>query len=255
MKPTSPIHEILWWGASLGVTLVLVGLWQVVADMRLISPVFLPGPDRAVEALRRWYDSGVLFDAVGGTVWRIALGWLLASALGIIAGSLIGISTTARTLLSPTLEFLRPIPASAIMPVAMLFLGLTEQMVLATIAFGAVWPVLLATVLGFRTTEPRLLEVSRMLGLNRLQVIWSIVLPGAIPAIVTSLRLTLTISLVLTVIGEMIASRPGLGQLIIEAARGFRSPEVFAGIMLLGFIGLISNLGIRYLEARLVNWR
>jgi sulfonate transport system permease protein len=115
----------------------------------------------------------------------------------------------ARAYLQPTLEFIRPLPASAVMPIAIALLGLSEGMVLSVIAFGAIWPMLLGTVHGFSQVEPRLREVSIALGLSRSEMIYKIALPSAVPDILTGMRLGLTISLILAVIGEMLTSRDG----------------------------------------------
>jgi sulfonate transport system permease protein len=158
--------RILWALLSLAVGASLIGLWQLIADARLISPVFLPSPSRALGAMVGGFESGVLWAKIAGTIVRMIYGWLLASLVGIAIGALIGSSTRARRLLEPTLEFLRPLPASAVIPLAIGLFGLTETMVLAVICFGALWPALLATVHGFAAVEPRLYEVARALGIS-----------------------------------------------------------------------------------------
>jgi ABC-type nitrate/sulfonate/bicarbonate transport system permease component len=182
-------------------------------------------------------------------------GWLLASLVGIVIGAMIGVSARARAYVEPTLEFLRPLPASAMMPVAIALLGLTDLMVLAVIAFGALWPMLLATVHGFAAVEPRLYQVSRALALSRTEVIWKIALPSAMPDILSGMRVGLTIALILAVVGEMLASRPGLGQAILLAARSFQAADLYAGVILLGLIGYVSGTALSLIERRLLRWR
>jgi len=245
----------LWLAASVLVGLCLVVIWQLAADARLVSPVFLPGPDKAWAALERGFANGELLDKLLGTVGRMVWGWLLASLLGIGLGALIGISPAARAYLGPTLEFLRPLPASAIVPVAIAFLGLSEGMVLVVIGFGALWPMLLATVHGFAAVEPRLYEVSRALGLSRWEVIGKIALPNALPDIFAGLRLGLTVALILAVVGEMLASREGLGLWILLSARAFRAPDLFAGVILLGLVGFASALLLSAVERHALRWR
>ena len=168
---------------------------------------------------------------------------------------MIGVSHALRAYVEPTLEFLRPLPASAMMPVAIALLGLTNAMVLAVIAFGALWPVLLATVHGFAAVEPRLYQVSRALGLSRREVIRKIALPSAMPDILSGMRVGLTIALILAVVGEMLASRPGLGQAILLAARSFQSADLYAGVALLGLIGYVSATFLSFVEARVLRWQ
>lgn len=247
--------RVFWMLASFATAAAIVGIWQLVADYKLVSPVFLPGPDRAWAALVEGMVKGDLLVKVAGTVERMVYGWLLASLIGVLIGSAIGISARARAYLGPTLEFLRPLPASAIIPVAIAFLGLSDGMVLLVIGFGALWPMLLATVHGFAAVEPRLYEVSRALKLTRLEVIWKIALPNAMPDILAGMRLGLTVALILAVVGEMLAGRDGLGLWILLSARSFRAPDLFAGVILLGLVGLVSASLLALAERRLLRWR
>jgi ABC-type nitrate/sulfonate/bicarbonate transport system permease component len=247
--------RLLWFAGSLLVGAALVLGWQWIADLRLISPIFLPGPDRAWQALVGGLKSGELEPKIFGTVGRMLLGWLLASLIGVALGAMIGISPRIRAYLNATLEMLRPLPASAIIPVAIALLGLSEGMVLTVIAFGALWPMLLATVHGFAAVEPRLYEVSRVLGLSKWQVIRKIALPSALPDILSGMRLGISLALILAVVGEMLTSRDGLGQWILLAARSFRASELFAGVLLLGLIGFVSAQLLSLLESRLLRWR
>jgi ABC-type nitrate/sulfonate/bicarbonate transport system permease component len=232
-----------------------VALWQLIVNMRWVSPVFLPGPDRAWSALLRGFSAGDLLEKLDGTLWHMALGWLLASLAGIIVGALVGSSRAMRVYVAPTLEFLRPLPVSAIIPVAIALFGLTQSMALFVIAFGAIWPTLLATVHGFAAVEPRLYEVARVLHLSRLAVIFKIALPSASPDILAGMRLSLTVALILSVVCEMLAGLDGLGHWVLLSARAFRSADLFAGVILLGAIGYATALMMSAAERRLLAWR
>lgn len=247
--------RILWLVASFATAAAFVWIWQLVADYRLVNPVFLPGPDRAWTALVRGFTTGDLDVKLFATVERMFWGWLVASLAGVALGAAIGTSPRLRAYLSPMLEFLRPLPASATIPVAIALLGLSDGMVLAVIAFGALWPVLLATIHGFSAVEPRLYEVGRALGLSRVAVIGKIALPSASPDILAGMRLGLTVALILSVVCEMIAGRDGLGNWILLAARSFRAPDLYAGVILLGLLGYATSVAIGLLEARLLVWR
>jgi ABC-type nitrate/sulfonate/bicarbonate transport system permease component len=128
-------------------------------------------------------------------------------------------------------------------------------MVMLVIAIGAIWPVLLATVHGVSSVEPRLVEVSRSLRLGRLETLWKIALPNSQPDILAGMRIGLTVSLILTVIGEMLTSEAGLGYHILVAARSFRSADLFAGVILLGLIGLVSNVALQEIERYMLRWK
>jgi sulfonate transport system permease protein len=249
------LNRWLWRLGSFAMGIFLIWCWQKIADARLISPVFLPGPDRAWAALVRGFNTGVLPTKLIGTVQRMIYGWFLASMLGIALGTMIGISRTARAYFGPTLEFLRPLPSSAVIPLAIALFGLSESMVLGVIGFGALWPMLLSTVHGFSAVEPRLYEVSRALGMSRRAVIFKIALPSSMPDILAGMRLGLTVSLILAVVGEMLTGRDGLGNWILLAARSFRAPDLYAGVILLGLLGYLSAQLLALAEARLLRWR
>ncbi len=245
----------LWLIASFVLAALFVYGWQLLANHRIVSPVFLPGPDRAWASLVRGFTTGDLAAKLLATVERMFWGWLIASLVGVALGAAIGTSRVLRDYLTPMLEFLRPLPASATIPVAIAILGLSDGMVLAVIAFGALWPVLLATIHGFSAVEPRLYEVGRALGLSRAAVIGKIALPSASPDILAGMRLGLTVALILSVVCEMIAGRDGLGNWILLAARSFRAPDLYAGVILLGVLGYVTAIAIGMLEARLLAWR
>jgi sulfonate transport system permease protein len=247
--------RIGWRLGSFIVGALFVLAWQLIANAHLISPVYLPGPDRTWNALARGFANGTLPDQLWQTVQRMLAGWLLASLAGIAIGACIGLSRPARAYLGPTLEFLRPLPASAVIPLGIAIFGLSDNMVLGVIAFGALWPTLLATVHGFAAVEPCLYDVSRALGLSRFAVIWKIALPSSLPDILGGMRLSLTVSLILAVVGEMLASRTGLGSGILIAARTFHAPDLYAGVVLLGALGYVTAQGLFAVEARLLRWR
>jgi ABC-type nitrate/sulfonate/bicarbonate transport system permease component len=239
----------------LAVVLAFVALWAAITHFEWVSPVFLPGPGATAQALREGFADGELGRLLAQTVERMAYGWALASLFGIALGALIGTSAPLRAWLQPSLEFIRPLPASAVMPLAIAFMGLSPGMVLAVIAFGAVWPVLLATVHGFAAVEPRLVEVGRVLRMSRAAFIWKVGLPNALPDVLGGLRLSLTVALILAIVGEMLASQEGLGTAVMQAARSFRSADLFAGVVLLALVGLASNAILSLIERRLLRWQ
>jgi len=247
--------NLAWRAASLAVLAAFVALWGEVAALKLISPVFLPTPARAWTALWHGFEKADLGVKFMGTIEHMLGGWVIASIAGIGLGALIGSSRRAREYVGPTLEFLRPLPASAVIPVAIAIFGFTPSMALCLIGFGAIWPMLLATLHGFAAVEPRLGEVARALGLSRWQAALKISLPSAAPDILAGLRLGLTVSLILAVVCEMIAGLDGLGQWELLAARSYKSADIFAGVILLGAIGVTANGLLSLVESRALRWR
>lgn len=249
------LQTIGWRLASFAFAAGLVLAWQLVANAQLISPIFLPGPDRAWAAMMTGFAERGLGDKVIGTLRHMTFGWLAASLAAIVLGSLIGTSRRARIYVAPSLEFLRPLPVSAIIPVAIALYGLSESMAIFVIAFGTLWPMLLATIQGYAGVEPRLLEVARALNLSRLETIRKIALPSALPDILAGMRVSLTVALILSVVCEIVAGLDGLGQWLLVGARMFRSADLFAGVILLGVIGYLAAAAIGAVERRLLAWR
>jgi ABC-type nitrate/sulfonate/bicarbonate transport system permease component len=237
-------HGVLMWFASLGVLAALVGLWQLAAHLELVSPVFFPAPLRSFESLWDQMGTADFWLAFRETLTRMVLGFVTASVAGVALGAAIGLSPRLRAYVEPTLELIRPLP-----------IGLNDRMIVTAIAFSSLWPVLLNTVHGFKTIEPRLLEVARILHLSRLEMVWKIALPNALPDIFAGLRLALTVSLILAVVAEMLAGTIGLGQNITLAARSFRSADLYAGIIVLGAVGYVSNILLQRAEQHLLRWR
>jgi sulfonate transport system permease protein len=223
--------------------LAVILLWHLVTAAGLVSKAFLPSPAATVDALVWGLGKGDIKGQLAATTLRMLNGWLLASIGAIALGSLIGISQTARAYLRPSLAFARSLPASG------------PSMVLGVVVFGSVWPTLLATVQGFANVEPRLKDVAQVLRLSHLAYVGKIGLPNAVPDILAGMRLSLTVALILAVIGEMLSGQEGLGSAILLAARAFRAADLYAGLVLLGLVGLLSSYGLIWVERRLTRWR
>lgn len=229
--------------------------WQAASDLKLISPIFFPPPSKTLAELYRQIVEGTIWKPLAETSVRMFYGWVLASLAGVVLGAAIGSSRTARDFLHPLLEFLRPLPASAIIPPAILFLGLSNTMSVVVIAFGAIWPVLLASVYGFASVSRQLLDVAAALRLTRTQFMLKIAIPGAMPDILAGARVSLAIALILAVVTEMQASQPGLGQNILLAQRSYRSAELYSGVVVLGLLGFAINHALQLIERRALRWR
>ena len=230
-------------------------VWYVVTDRDLVSRLFLPAPQDVVRSLVDLASDGELYRTIGATLWRMGAGWCVASLLGIGLGAMIGLNPKMDSALSPTLEFMRPLPASAVIPVFVMALGLTDRMIIAVIAFGSLWPVLLNTISGMRAVDRRLREVASALEFNSVQFFVKFALPSALPDIVAGLRLGLSLALILCVVAEMITLSGGIGTQILLASRNFRSADLFSGVVIIGVIGFLANGTILLIERRALAWR
>jgi ABC-type nitrate/sulfonate/bicarbonate transport system permease component len=249
------MKRILWSSTGLGLFCLLLLAWKLAADAKVLNPLWFPGPDRSFAKLWEWIATGALWQPLGATVWRMFAGWLTACAIGVALGAAIASSPAARRLFQPSAEFLRPLPASAVLPPAILILGLSDAMIVFVVAFGCVWPILLGAIQGFRSLEPRLAEVCRLMSFDSWEKAWKFQLPAALPDIFAGMRVSIAIALIVTVASEMLSSQPGIGYLMLVAARAFRSADIFAGIIVLGALGFLTNYLVQTLEERLLRWR
>lgn len=240
---------------AIAFVIFLLAVWQAMSVYEVISPLFFPSPLRTLSELWSQIVDGRIWAPFSFTVMRMAYGWLAASLLGVVLGALIAGSRLNKLLLTPILEFMRPMPASAIIPVAILAFGLSNSMSTAVIAFGSIWPVLLAAVQGFSSVEPRLYEMAAVLRMSAWHRFCKISLPGAMPDILAGARVGLAVALILAVVTEMQASLPGLGLSILMAQRSFRTPELYAGVVMLGIVGFGASMMLLWLERRILRWR
>lgn len=240
---------------ALGFAVGLLVFWQLLVSAKVISPLFFPSPVRTLEALWAQIAHGQLWQPLISTISRMAWGWFVASLLGVLLGALISSSDLVRRMTHPLLEFMRPLPASAIIPVAILAFGLSSTMSTAVIAFGSIWPVLLASVQGFSAVDERLREVASVMRFSTLERFVKVNLPSAMPGILAGARVGLSVALILAVVTEMQASLTGVGQNILMAQRSFKTPDLYAGVVVLGAVGFVTSAAIQAVENRVLRWR
>ena len=237
---------------TLGLPLVLVAVWWVASANS--ESFYLPPLRRILETFADVWLSARLADDVLPSLLRLAVGYLAAVALGVAVGVPVGASRALRDVVEPVLEFFRAIPPTVMVPILILVAGIGDTMKVLVIVFGCIWPVLLNTVEGVRAIDPVLDETARCYGIRGAARLRHLVLRGASPQIVTGMRQSLSIGIILMVISEMFASSNGLGFTIIQFQRGFAIPEMWSGIILLGLVGVLLSLVFRAMEGRVLAW-
>lgn len=200
-----------------------------------------------------------LFNQVGSdllpSLGRFTGGYLLAAALGISVGTLIGLAPRLRRSAQPVTEFVRSIPPPLLLPFVLVTMGADNNARVALIALGSVWPVLLNTVDGVRGVAPETLDMARSFGLTRSMQISRVMLPAASPKIVVGLRTALSVALILMIISEMsYGGSNGLGFQVVDAQRRFDSASTYAGVIVIGVVGLTLNLAFLAVERWIMRW-
>ncbi len=244
------LRRVNWLG--LGTMLALVGVWEIAVRSGTVEFQFLPAPSAIAGSAGDLLASGDMGANVAHTVQVTLLGWVLASALGIGLGLLLGLSRTAWRYSMASIEVMRAIPPVSLVPVALLIFGFSLRMELMIIIFVSAWPVLVNTIDGIRGIRAELLDVARMLRMGTTTRIRKILLPAAMPSIVVGLRLGLSLSLVLAVVAEMIGNPSGLGNALVSAQQALQPEEMFAYVFAIGLLGIGLNAAFGYAAGRLM---
>lgn len=237
---------------TLALPLVLLGLWSLSA---LISPNrYFPSPWRIGEAFVKTWLNDSLFIDVLPSIGRLLAGLAIAIVLGIALGVLIGSLRWLRQLLEPLFEFFRAIPPPMLVPVLALTIGIGPEGKIAVIVLGSIWPILLNTVEGVRAVDAVQRETATSYQLTTAQRVWFITLPSASAPIMTGVRQSLSIGLILMVISELSNSSSGLGNRILFFQQNFMIPEMWSGILLLGLIGIALAVLFQIAEHFVLGW-
>ena len=240
-------------GSGVILILLLLGLWQFSALYMMDTPTWPP----VTRILQAWFADlldGSLTSNLLATFWRQMLGYWLAVALGVSIGLAMGYYRVAYNLMEPLIEIFRPIPGPAYLPVLVLFVGIGDEMKVVLILVASLFPIVLNTYSGVRSIDPVQFDTARTLGLTTPQTLREIVMPAALPQILTGMRISLAISLILAILSEMIVSNNGLGYFTLLAERTFKVPDMYAGIFTLALFGYALNRLFLLGEARLIRW-
>ena len=251
MSPRRRIYIAL----SLASLTVGLFLWWLAVATRFANPALLPSPNTVAETIFEMAGDWSIFTHTGVSLARAVGGFLLAAAIGVPLGILIGRSAWAFALVNPWIEILRPVPPIAFLPLVVLWFGIGETSKLIVVAYGALFPILINTVHGVSSIENSLIRAARALGASKRQIFYLVVLPAAVPSVVTGLRLGAGMAIFVLVAAELLGSSSGLGWLIMDSREHFFTDRIMVGILALGAIGVLINRGLRMMETRLIRWR
>jgi NitT/TauT family transport system permease protein len=247
-KKRSPVN---WTG--FGFFLLCVAIVEVLARKGLLTS-YVPPPSEIFVALWQGLISGDISSQIGYTMWVYVQGLVLATALAIVVGVLMGTYQPVYDALKIIVEFLRPVPSVAMIPLAILFFGLGTQMRMSVVTYAAFWPMLISTIYGVRAIDPQALDVARNFGIQGAEVLWRVTLPSALASIATGFRVSATIALVVTITTELIAGNSGIGYYISQMEQADRLPPMYAAIILTGILGYLLNSVYFALEHKFVFW-
>jgi len=236
-----------------------VALWSLAGGLveltRPFNPLFLPAPWVVIGALLELARKGQLWMHVGATLERVAIGFgvgaVLAVALGLIAGQV----RAVRNVIEPVVELLRPIPPLAVLPLFIVWVGIGETSKVGFITYATFFPMFVTTVHGVTQIDGRLLRAAQSLGARPHHLFFRVILPAALPDVLTGLRLGVALSFFVIVISEFVGAESGLGYLINDGRNFFLVPQMLGAAVLLGLLGYGGNALVRVLERRVLRWQ
>jgi len=244
---------------SAGTLLVLLAIWWAVAAQQWVSPLFLPPPGQVLTKLvsiagPQGFMDATLWQHLAASLGRILVALLAAVIVGIPVGIAMGLSPTVRGILDPLIELYRPVPPLAYLPLMVIWFGIGETSKILLIYLAIFAPVAMSTLAGVKSAQQVRIRAAQSLGASRAQVLWFVILPGALPEILTGLRIGLGVGWSTLVAAELIAATRGLGFMVQSAGEFLATDVVLAGIAVIAVIAFSLDLGLRALQRRLTPW-
>ena len=263
--------KIAWREAGVGliVPAVVIAAWQAVAMLGWVNPQVLPSPLAVVEKWiayllpmqpytegnwLQWALSGELIHDAMGSLYRVVVGFVIGAGLALPLGLSMGASARVYAWMNPLVQLLRPIPPIAYIPLSILWFGLGNPPAVFLIALGAFFPVLMNTIAGVRQVDGIYIRAARNLGASGGTMFLRVMLPAAVPYILSGVRIGIGTAFIVVIVSEMIAVNNGLGFRILEAREYFWSDKIIAGMITIGLLGLAIDVGMNRLNNHLLRW-
>ncbi|GAA4421026.1 ABC transporter permease [Bremerella cremea] len=233
----------------------VITIWQALSSGGVITPLLLPSPITVATSALGLIFSGELLQHIGVSLIRVFEGFSMAAIAGIALGSAIGLWSRFDQTCDWLLQTLKPIPPIGWFPLAVLWFGIGEVSKVFIIFLGAFFPILINVVDGIRQTDQRYIELARVHEIGWWKFFSKVIVPGALPSILTGLRIGIGFAWTCVVAAELIAAEAGIGYLIVDARLTFHADVVIVGMLTIGVLGTLMDLGLRQLDTRLVRWK
>lgn len=235
--------------------ILLLVLWQFLFQIGVIKPITMPPPTKVAQSFVELAGNGQLFKHIAVSILRVLEGFGLAAFAGILLGVGIGLSQSLDRLTTFIIQVIKPIPPIAWIPLAILWFGIGESSKIYIIFLGAFFPILVNVLDGIRQTDSKFVELARVLEVSRRKFIRQVVVPGALPAVMTGLRVGVGVAWMCVVAAELIAATQGIGYMINDARQLSQPDVVLVGMITIGIIGKVMDDLLKKLESRLIRWK
>ena len=242
------------WGLAVAGLIVPLLLWWGYTALGLANPMFMPGPDAVLARIGRWWSEEGLLTDIGISVYRVMTGFLASALIALPLGLYIGTYRPVQAFLEPLTDFIRYMPAVAFIPLVMLWVGIDEGSKILIIFIGTFFQMVLMVAEDVRRVPMAQIEAAQTMGANRSEIVKLVVLPSARPALLDTLRITCGWAWTYLVVAELVAANSGLGYAILKAQRYMHTDKIFAGIILIGIIGLLTDQAFRWLGRAAFPW-
>jgi ABC-type nitrate/sulfonate/bicarbonate transport system permease component len=231
---------------------LIVALWEGLTLAGLAPPALLPAPLAVFRRLIEQLGTQAYLVHAATTLFRLFAGFAIAAVIGVALGVAATGSRKVSAVLMPLVRVLAPVPKIALYPAFILTLGFDDASKIAVVVADALFPILLATYQGTSAVEPKLAWTAQAVGVSNLRCLFTVVLPAALPSVLTGCRIALVIACITVFLAEMITSTDGLGNLLVRAARSFQTVDMFVPLITISLLGLVLNVGFNALRAKLL---
>jgi NitT/TauT family transport system permease protein len=254
LSPREPIPKGLYFILALSSFAFFLILWSILTYGRLVDPLFLPSPGRVFQAGVDLFLELEFTTDILNSVYRVMMGFIIAAILGVPIGLIMGTFKVAEAITEPVVGFVRYMPASAFIPLFILWLGIGDVEKIAIIFVGSFFQLVLMVAVVAKNVHKDMLETAYTLGAKRFQVIRKVLLPASLPGIVDTLRIIVGWAWTYIIVAELVASASGIGYMIISSQRMLRTGNIIFGILTIGMLGLLTDFFSKWLYNKLFPW-
>jgi len=254
LEPLKPVTATTRFLLGIGFFVLFLGLWALVTEAGLVQPLFLASPARALAAGWSLFTEYNFAGDIGMTVWRVLGGFLLATALAVPLGLAMGAYKGVEAFFEPFVSFARYLPASAFIPLLILWAGVGEAQKLSVIFLGSVFQIVIMVAVIAGATRVDLVEAAYTLGARQGGILRRVIIPAAAPQVMEALRLVLGWAWTYVIVAELIGAQSGIGHMIMDSQRLLDTGQMIFGIVVIGVIGLLTDVLFKALNRRLFRW-